>query len=104
MDFLADTLPAASMTAIIAIVGAAITIWLANRAGLGDISQAVDKETDRLVEAQAARIKLLEVEVADLREKYAASLAREHELLLRVDKLERLITDEQIKRVLEGKV
>ena len=82
------------------VLGAGVTLFVANRSGIGEISQAVDRENDRLVAAQSQRIKLLEKRVEELERELDISNKRNDELVKRIDLLEKLVTDEQIRRIL----
>jgi len=91
-----------SLSALIGIGGALGTIWLSRKAGLGDISEAVGRESDRLIMTQSERIKLLEKRVAELEAQLCQALEREKALQERVDDLEKVIAREFTKRALKG--
>lgn len=98
MEGLVDSVPSIIISTVAMVFGAGLTLFIANRAGIGDISLAVDRENDRLVAKQAERIALLEKEVLELR---ADNLEKEKTILKltkRIDDLERLVSDEQLRR------
>ena len=96
MEGLIEALPSILISSLVAIMGAVGTLFVANRAGVGDISQAVDRENDRLVAKQKERIDLLETEVAVLKADNAAKQIIIDRLTERIDELERLVSDQQI--------
>lgn len=100
MESLIDSLPSIIFASIAMVLGAGVTLFVANRSGIGEISQAVDRENDRLVAAQSQRIKLLEKRVEELERELDISNKRNDELVKRIDLLEKLVTDEQIRRIL----
>ena len=79
---------------------ATLTLIVAKRSGVSEIQAVISRESDRLVMTQAKRIELLEVRVRELEEQLAESLTREKKYISRIDKLERLVTDEQIRKIL----
>lgn len=94
-----DSLPAIIATAIAMIAMSGLTLLVAKKSGVSDITAAASRESERLVEAQAKRIKLLERQMADLlveREKDRAALKKANQ---RIDDLEKLISDEQLRRL-----
>lgn len=100
MESLIESLPSIIIAAIAMVVGAGLTLWVANRSGIGEISQAVDRENDRLVAAQAQRIKLLEKRVEELERELELEKRANKDLIRRIDLLEKLVSDEQIRKVL----
>jgi TolA-binding protein len=96
MESLIDALPSVIVSSLVAVIGAGITLFVANRAGVGDISQAVDRENDRLVAKQAQRIELLEKEVEELKASNRTKDIMITQLTERIDELERLVSDQQI--------
>ena len=98
-----DSLPSIILASVAMIVGAGVTMWLSNRAGVGEVSQAADRENDRLVAAQAGRIKLLETRVTELEKELLVERTRNEELVKRIDLLEKLVADDQIRRAELGR-
>ena len=103
MEGLVDSLPSIILASVAMIVGAGVTMWLSNRAGVGEVSQAADRENDRLVAAQAGRIKLLETRVTELEKELLVERTRNEELVKRIDLLEKLVADDQIRRAELGR-
>jgi len=100
VEHIGDSLPAIISTAIAMITMSAITLFVARKSGISDLQAVVSRESDRLVMTQAKRIELLETRVKELEEHLAASIAREKEAMRRIDKLEKLVSDEQIRKLL----
>lgn len=100
MEELIKALPAVLVQGFVLAMVAIAALVLANRAGLGDVSKAVDRETDRLVATQAERIKLLEGRVEDLESQLELERQINESLTKRIDDLERLVSDEQIRKIL----
>jgi len=96
MEGLIDALPSVLISSLVAVLGAGITLWVANRSGVGDISQAVDRENDRLVAKQASRLKLLEMEIEELKAENRAKEIIIDKLTERIDELEKVVSDQQI--------
>lgn len=96
MEGLIEALPSVLVSSLVAVVGAGLTLFVANRSGVGDISQAVDRENDRLVAKQAERLKLLETQVKELKAENETKQIIIDTLTERIDELERLVSDQQI--------
>lgn len=100
VESVGDSIPAIIATTIAMIFMSSLTLLVARKAGIGDISERADEVGDRLVARQAETIKLLEKRVASLEAELDAALLREKKANQRIDALERLVSDEQIRKSL----
>ena len=99
LSSIGDTLPSIVSTTIAMIFLSGLTLFVANRAGIGDISVRADAVSDRLVERQADEIQLLEKRVKYLEDELSLALEREKRANERIEALERLVSDEQIRKL-----
>lgn len=104
LESVGDSLPSIISTTIAMIVLSGLTLIIYNKTGAGAIAQAASRESDRLIMTQAKRIELLEVKVSELEKLLAESMQREKEYIERIDALEKLVSDDQIRKVLHGGV
>ena len=97
-----DTLPSIIAATIAMVSMSGITLFVARKSGVGDITKAASRESDRLVRAQNARLKLLEQRVAELEVERDEWREERREYLARIDKLEKAIANELIAKVPNG--
>lgn len=102
LEGLGESLPSILATSIAMIFMSGLTLLVARRAGIGEMSARADEVSDRLVARQAETIQLLEARVVNLERELADALAREKLAQERIDALERLVSDEQIRKALRG--
>lgn len=101
---LGDTLPSIIAATIAMIAMSGLTLFVAKKSGVGDITKAASRESDRLVRAQNARLKLLEQRVAELEIERDEWRDERREYLARIDKLEKVIASDLISKVPNGGV
>lgn len=94
-----DSLPSIIAATMAMITMSGITLFVARKSGVGDITKAASRESDRLVKAQTRRIELLEQRVAELEIERDEWRAEREDYLSRIDKLEKAIADDIIARV-----
>lgn len=99
VESVGESLPSIISTTIAMIVLSIITLGVARKSGVGDIQRAVSEENDRLVAKQSERIRLLEEEVNELKILNAQKDATILVLTARIDDLERLFSDRELRKL-----
>ena len=99
IESVGSSLPSIISTTIAMIVLSIITLGVARKSGVGDIQRAVSAENDRLVAKQSERIELLEKEVQELKIINAQKDATILVLTSRIDDLERLFSDRELRKL-----
>ena len=99
---IADSIPSIVAATVAMISMSGMTLFVARKSGVGDISKAASRESDRLVKAQTRRIEVLEQRVAELEEERKEWRQDREDYLKRIDDLEKALSDKYILKVSEG--
>lgn len=92
-----DSLPSIISTTIAMIFMSIATLFVANKAGIGEISDRVERANEALVKRQSETIQLLEKRVASLEIELAETRTAYLQAQKRLDELEEYIINEKIK-------
>jgi hypothetical protein len=98
-----DSLPAIIATAIAMIGMSGLTLFVAKKSGVSDIQAVASRESDRLVKAQEGQIKILKEDAKRDRAHIVRLEEKLERAFTRIDLLEKLITDDQLRKLDRGR-